>query len=292
MKEDRESDFIELADDQFMRLEPLIKDLTHEIGTPLAVIEGHLDEDFDSPHLEDESVDGKDEIRRFSELAEYVRDHTALYRTLPESYVEALEASVESEVFPERFLDHGEKIASISRDALNYQKRLVNGKNGELATVGELLEPLENCAEKLEAEQDFEYNGVEHDLTGVDSGMRLVFWTFGQNWENYSAPVDGIYEVGFEVDERTENYSVELWNTGEGFFEDYPENREGRELEALQHLIREDYGSHGLSMAYNIAGVYDAEIKYTEEKIDEWRSGFGLRVDLPKDTQSSTSDPS
>lgn len=293
----RES-FPEINDREFETLSPLATDLVHEIGNPLSVITGHLElnETGESPLLEDESEEANSLLEEFAESAEYLKDHTNLYRTIPVDEVEEMADYAGDPEFPDEFSEHAHRITSISKDVHDYQQKLVSDESEDNVEIGEMLESLEHCAEGIaEAETDFEYNGLEDSETGVGRGMNLVFWTLGKNWEKHSGPVDGEYELGFEVEQDGDGYTIEVWNTGEGFFDKYPGDGDTekalRHLEAVQHMRDSDYGSHGLGMAADIAEVYGGKISYTEDRLDG--KGFGLEIKIPgPETQSDTSESS
>lgn len=288
----------ELTEEQLDALEPLVADLKHEIRNPLSVIEGHLELEEHkggSELLESPSSEQLEIVEDFRETAEYFVSYTDLLGTLPEEEVRELEEYVSKDVFPDSLLENAERIATVSRDVFNYQERMIKDSIGERSTVGELLQPLESCAEGVrQAETDFEYNGLRESLTGVDSGMRILFWTLGKNWESHSEPSRGEYELGFEVEESDEYYSIDIWNTGSGLFADVPERdavgERRRERLAREFMESEDLGGHGLGMAQNIAEIYGGELNYSEDRLTDY-DGFGVEVYVPKQpSQRSISD--
>ena len=285
--------FTDIYDDEFEKLEGLATDLMHEIGNPLQVISGHLEiheEDGTSPLLEGEGLESVGLTKEFVEATERLSDHVGLYRTVPEPVINEIERYASDERFPEGLQSHADRINNITRDVHNYQNRLINDEMSEQATISELLRPLENCADNIAADTDFSYKGSEEETVEADTGMRMAFWTLGKNWENHASQTGDRYEVGFDVEREDNHYEIDVWNTGEGFFEEGLE-RTDRVQAAARKLHRDESDGHGLGMASEIFDVYDGEIAYSEERIEEYEKGFGVKIRVPS-SQYSTPDSS
>lgn len=276
-----------VTEEDLLKLNPLISDLKHEIGNPLNVLQGHMEmrEDFSEGDLEDVSEEQMEGLEQFVEDTEYVSSYLNLMGTLPDEEIRDMQDYAEKKDLPEKMCRQVRRIASVTRDVYNYQTRLLEGTNNDQVNFTELMDPLESCAEDMDGvETEFDYSGLEGEKPDVDSGMKLVFWTLGKNWEEHAySEVDDL-EIGFELDEMEDHYRVDVWDTGLGLFDEYPaENPKSEELryERVEELFRmENKGGHGLGMARDISEVYDSKISYNEEIIDE--EGFGVTVKLPK----------
>lgn len=276
-----------VTEKDLLKLNPLIADLRHEIGNPLNVLKGHIEmrEDFGEGELKNVSEDQMEELEQFVEDTEYVSSYLDLMGTLPDEDIQDMQEYAEKKDLPEKMFRQVRKIASVTRDVYNYQTRLLEGSNGDQIEFSELLDPLESCAEDMDnVGTDFDYSGLEGSHAGVDSGMKLVFWTLGKNWEEHAYREVEDLELGFELDEMDDHYRVDVWDNGPGLFDEYPgDDRKSAEMRyrRADQLFRfEDKGGHGLGMAGNISEVYDSEIFYNEEIVED--EGFGVTVKLPK----------
>lgn len=275
-----------LSEDDLRRLEPLISDLRHEVGNPLNVLKGRLELARESGvgELEEASEQQLRELDDYLEKTEYAIGHLELMGTLPEEEVSEIQDYAEEAGLPGGFDRQVDRISSVMGDVRSYQQKLITGETGEEVTVSELLKPLESCADGMDVETDFEYGGLEEERPYVDRGMKLLFWTLGKNWENHAYGEVEDLELGFDVNEAEDVYEVDVWDTGPGLFEQHP----GEDGKAVESRYRRAYslfnsgdeGGHGLKMASNIADIYDADIFYNEEMIEE--EGFGVTVELPK----------
>ena len=284
--------FTDLYEDEFQKLDGLAKDLRHEIGNPLQLITGHLEmnDQSSSPLLDEETEESIELVRDFALATDHLSNHVELYRTVPEPKLEELEEYASDERFPQGLQPQADRISTITRDVLNYQNMLVNGQMGERASASELMRPLERCAENIPAETDFSYNGLDEEKPDADTGMRMAFWTLGKNWESHASKVNDEYEVGFDIERKDDHYEIDVWNTGEGFFEEGLEKTD-RTQAAARKLHRSRGDGHGLEMASNIFEAYGGEIAYSEERIGGYEKGLGVKIRVP-DPQYSTSDPS
>lgn len=285
-----------LAEEDLGKLSPLVSDLRHEISTPLNVIDGNIE--LYRMGKEPELLDGMeeeevDELEEFVDSTQEMIEHTELRGTLPEGEVDELQFYADRFGSGNGIHRQVEKTADVSADVLNYQDKLLSGENSERSDLQSLLKPLRNSADNMDVGAEFDYNGLEDRVADVDSGFRLLFWTLGKNWEEHAYGTEEDVEFRVEVSEDADSYVFDVWDTGEGFFNEVP----GEDGKSVEHRYRKAYetvdldgeGGRGLKMASNIAGVYDSEFFYSEEMLEE--EGCGWRIRVPK-YQSSTSESS
>lgn len=293
--QDRDEEGV-VSEENLRKISPIISDLRHEIYSPLNALSGHIDlyrEDADlgnMSHLEESTID---QLSEFVDAAEYVVEHTELLGTLPEDEVEKLNSYADEIDIDGNLGGAVRRIASVSNDVLNYQEKLLSGETGDRSEIADLLEPLEESARNMGGELDSGYNGMEEEVADVNSGFRILFWTLGKNWQDHAYQPGEDIDFGFDVSEEADRYIVEVWDTGDGLFDQYPDSMEDAEDlrygEARQLINSEDKGGHGLTMTSNVAEVYDATIDYSEDMFED--SGFGLQIGIPK-YQNSTSESS
>lgn len=282
-----------MTEEQLKKLEPLVADLKHEIVNPMSVIDGFLDiarEDSEGMfgELDDERLE---ELEDFLDTGKYVVEHTELMGTVPEDETNRMIEYMDDSPLEGKPYSYIERIAKVSNDVLNYQRKLVNDERTGEISLESLLEPLENSVQQLGADSDFDYAGLEEEEVAADSGLRMLFWTLGKNWESHSYGSLDDVDFNLEVSEAEDSYLVDVWDTGKGLFDEVS-GQDGKSVErryrtAYELINAEEKGGRGLSMASNIAEVYDAEMFYSEEMLDG--EGFGVRVKIPK-YQSSTSE--
>lgn len=276
---------VNLAEEDLERLDPLISDLEHEISSPKTVLDGHLDLwEMGGGDLAEASESQVEELGEFVDTTEYVMSYLDLMGTLPHEEVRSMQEYAERSDLPEEMDRQVHRISSVTRDVLNYQERMIDGDLGDPISLSRLMEPLEQCAEGIGVDTDFDYNGLEWEEPGIDSGMRLVLWTLGKNVEGHAYGEVEDLEVGFDVHETRDSYRVDVWDTGPGLFDEFPgtdgKSAEARYRKAYSLFNSEDLGGHGLGMAAGISEVYDADIFYNEEILDD--EGFGVTVEVPK----------
>lgn len=285
-----------VSEEVLRKTSPIISDLRHEILSPLNLMSSHIElyhEDAESSMMNDLDEQQVESLSEFVDITEDIIDYTEQEGVLPEEGVDQLTSYAESIDSNNEAAKYVGQVVETARDVFNYQNKLITGETGERSEIGELLEPLHGSAENLGVELEPGYNGLEENSTGVDIGFRVLFWTLGKNWSEHAYKFGEGPEFGFDVEEQADSYSVEVWDTGPGLFEKYPESVRGAEQlrykEAEKLLGSEEEGGHGLSMASNIAEVYGGSITYSEDMLEG--TGFGLEVEVPK-YQSSTSESS
>lgn len=292
----------DIDEETFVKLSGIVKDLRHEIGGPLSVLYG-----YHEIHSDDHPAEADPEVRElgnFIENAVEADSYAEHVARIPEENVDWMldyldNSSEQFDSLEEKLgmTDRGvnlennvKRIAEATRDTYAYQRRLEGDPLAENISVGELLEPLEDSFDNLsgrksEISADFSYTGLENEKLDADSGLRLVTWTLGKNWEEHAFNGTDDLEVGFEVSETDCFYDIDLWDTGEGLYTEFPGEGKGSELRYRQaselfRLEEQDAGGgHGLPMAREISDLYESQIFYSEEMLDE--RGFGIRLKVP-----------
>ncbi|MFT4892735.1 MAG: hypothetical protein ACI8Z7_000519 [Candidatus Nanohaloarchaea archaeon] len=279
-------------EETFERFSGVVNDLLHELGNSLMILDGHLKVQRDRFENSNKYNEELDALEGFVDATEEMIDYAKVVSSLPEEEVVFLRSYAENhsddfdDISTVDLGNHINRIASVSRDSLHYQRKLGGYENSENISIGELLEPLEDSHDRIgdeNASSDFNYNGFEETELDADYGLRMVTWTLGKNWEEHTSKgTDGL-ELGFDVEETDCFYEIDVWDTGEGLYSEFPGKGkavESRYRKASSFFNSDKVSGQGLPMTNKVAGLYDIDIFYSEEMLED--EGFGVKIKIPK----------
>jgi hypothetical protein len=275
-------------EETFEQFSEVLADLDHEIGNSVMILDGHLNlhrEESDGEKLFeglDEFVQTTKKLREdaFSEREEKVKKVRFLTEYATNNHTDFKDMSCVD------LGSHVERIAGVFRDALAYQRKREGVEGSENLDIGELLEPLENSYRRIgsdNASSSFDYGGLEETELDADYGLRMITWTLGKNWEDHTSKGSDGLEFGFDVEETDCFYEIDVWDTGEGLYSEFPgegEDKRSRYKMASSFFNSDEVSGQGLPMAKNIADLYDVDIFYSEEMLED--EGFGVKIKVPK----------
>jgi hypothetical protein len=277
-------------EETFEQFSGVVVDLVHELGNSVMILDGHL-----NLHREESAGDKEklfDKLDEFVQTTEDLRDYADIVSTLPEDEIRRLMdyANNHSDDFKDVSCvdlgSHVERIAEVSRDALAYQKKLEGREGSENLDIKELLEPLENSYRRIgsdNASSSFDYGGLDETDLDADYGLRMITWTLGKNWEDHTSKGSDGLEFGFDVEETDCFYEIDVWDTGKGVYDEFPGEGKESELryrEASSFFNSDEFSGQGLPMAKDIADLYDIDVFYSEEMLED--EGFGVKIKIPK----------
>lgn len=283
-----------IDEESFTDFSEVVDDLIHEIGNSMMIVGGYADIYERNLEAREESDVDLDELKEFLNTAKSVIDHAGIVSSLPEEDVVDLVKYAESHSEElDNALDddlgaHVERIAKVSRDTMFYQRKLEGRDTNESIVVEDFLTPLESAYQRMKDEsvsESFDYGELEDQELGADYGLGMITWTLGKNWEEHALDTEDDVEFGFNVEETDCFYEIDVWDTGDGLYDEFSGEGKHSELRyrKASELFKKNNGAdsgHGLPMAEDIAELYGVDIFYSEEMLED--QGFGVKIKIPK----------